>query len=140
MKKFRITSPHITGSLDFTYNSSGKLCMIDAMNADITPEQMKLVLSRAEVDIANIGKWFSGTQAHLVEIPLEVSFDLFWTAYGRKINKLRCMKLWSRLSDHDKTAAIIGIGRYNHFLQRENWRSKADADTYLRNKYWENQY
>ena len=36
--------------------------------------------------------------------------------------------------------AYMGVPAYDKFLKKEGYRSKADPETYLRNRYWENEY
>lgn len=40
----------------------------------------------------------------------------------------------------DKILALQGIKKYDAFLKEQKWRAKADPETYLRNKMWENEY
>lgn len=114
--------------------------MIDAMQATLTHGQLKKFLDTAQTDLADISKWFEGTAAKVIEVPLEVTFEMFWNMYGKKINRIRAVKLWDKLSTAERMNAILGISKYNNYLQRESWRSKADPETYLSGKYWENEY
>ena len=140
MKKLRITSPYFNGNIDLVYDQNGKLCLIDAMNANTTHGQLKNFLSTAQTDIGAISLWFTGTSAKVIEVPLEATFEMFWNMYLKKINKARAIKLWDKLNDADRMSAILGISKYNSYLLRESWRTKADPETYLRNRYWENEY
>lgn len=140
MQKLRITSPYFTGNIDLVFDQSGKLCMIDAMQATLTHGQLKKFLDGAQTNIEDISKWFAGTSAKVTEVPLEATFEMFWNMYGKKINKARAIKLWDKLNESDRMNAILGISKYNNYLLRESWRSKADPETYLRGRYWKNEY
>lgn len=140
MQRIRVTSPYFTGSIDIVFDQYGQLCLFDAMQATLTDGQMKLFLKNAQSNVSTIEQWFGGTKAKLIEVPLEATFDMFWSLYAKKINKVRVVKLWEKLNDTDKMSAILGITKYNNYLSRETWRSKADPETYIRGKYWENEY
>lgn len=77
------------------------------------------------------------TKGILNELPPDLSFDVFWEAYGLKDKKARTVPLWKKMSDADKMAAIASIKTYDRYLQRVNWRSKALPDKFLRERYFE---
>ena len=70
----------------------------------------------------------------------DLSFEAFYNAYGNKVQKIRTEKLWNKLSKKDKMAAIAGIRSYNNWLRRQNGIAKAQPDTYLRNRRWEDDF
>ena len=83
---------------------------------------------------------FAPTSAIVVEADFEVNFDMFWKAYNHKINKLRAVALWGKLSKTDQVKAYYGVAVYDKFLKKEGYRKKADPETYLRNKMYDNEY
>jgi hypothetical protein len=105
------------------------------MSADIITAFKKSVPAL----VANISNGFS-SDTSIVAADVEVSFKMFWDKYGKKINRLRCEALWKKLSLVEQVEAYTGIQPYDKYLQIENWRSKADPDTYLRNKFYQNEY
>lgn len=139
MKRFLITNPRFTGQVEVVYNEHQVLCKIDCTETNMdakTVDQFKRTISPVQSGIA---AGFSPNTS-IVEAEYEVSFEMFWKKYDKKINKARCMPLWEKMEKSMKVAAFFGITEYSKFLKKETWRSKADPETYLRNRYWENEY
>ena len=142
MKRFIVTSPAWTGEAEIVYNEAGKLVRLSFDNCTIADHERVVHNFKAitPVLMANLQAAFAPTKATVVEADFEVSFDMFWKAYNLKHNRLRAVKLWDKLSKTDQVKAYYGIPVYDKFLKKENWRSKADPETYLRNKMYENEY
>ena len=68
----------------------------------------------------------------MTEIIEEVTFDMFWNEYAKKVNRMRCEKLWDKMSEANQRLAFKSIKSYNRCIERTN-RFKQDPDTYLRN-------
>ena len=83
---------------------------------------------------------FKDTKAMIVEDEFEVTFDMFWIAYNKKINRKRCEPIWNKLSKPKQVKAYYGVKSYDKYLKVESWRQKADPENYLRNEMWENEY
>jgi|SRR5690242_8000177 len=138
MRRFLITSPRFSGQAEVIYNTAGVLCKIDCSDTDMNAGTIKHFKAAVGPDIASIGNLLPN--CIIVEAEYEVTFDMFWKKYGKKINKARCILLWNKLNKTMTVQAFHGIEAYDKFLKRESWRTKADPETYLRNKYWENEY
>lgn len=140
MKRFLITSQKFAGTAEIFYNADGVLCKIDTtdtgMNA-LTIAAFKRTVSATVDEVASV--FSPGTT--IVEAEFTVSFEMFWKKYDKKINKVRCMKLWDKMNQTEQVQAFFGVDAYHKFLKKESWgRGKADPETYMRNKYWENEY
>jgi hypothetical protein len=146
MKKFIITSPSFTGEINVLYGLDWKLLFIDFLKCDLSDEQMQYFKDKLPVNLTGEDKTESLTQCfgksklNIVEEGYFVSFDQWWTRYNLKRNRARCEKLWHKLSDADKVNAFFKLGMYDRHLALEQWKTKADPDTYLRNKYWNNEW
>ena len=142
MRRFLITTETnaYTGEAELVYKDDGMLCKINLENAQmnraITSSFKKMVPDHVD-DLAIV---FANTKAVVVEVDFDVTFEMFWEKYNRKINKSRCIALWNKLSKADQVKAFYGIDKYEKFLKKEHWRPKADPETYLRNQYWMNEY
>jgi hypothetical protein len=139
MTRYLCTST--TGNeLELRYNADGLLIFME-LRGTFTDAQWLYVTSRismrAEDGHMNDLKAVPGLT--VTEAPLTFTFDDFWQAYQEKRNKLRAEKLWARLSDADRIAAIAAIPKYDKWL---SWKgiAKKDPDTYLRNRSWEDEY
>lgn len=139
MKKYILTWPGIAGHCTLIYDENGTLAKVDVSQCEFTVDSIEKLLSQLSARVGNIkSKLPEVTNIQVQEI--EVTFEIFWRRYGKKINRLRAVKLWDKLSTSDMLRAYNGITRYNKYLKQEGWRGKADPETYLRNRSWENEY
>lgn len=141
MRRFIITSVKFSGEAEIFYDDKGTLCKIDAMPTNMSKETID-AFKRAVpacIDTLLQGKTFS-TGTTIIEADYEITFDMFWRQYNKKINKVRCILLFGKLNKTEQIKAFVGIKEYDRYLKKEIWRSKADPETYLRNKYWLNEY
>lgn len=73
------------------------------------------------------------------EKPQDLSFNLFWDEYDLKIsNKKRSEDTWKKMSDAERSSALIYLRAYNDYLIKNPGVSKKHADTYLRQQPWSN--
>ena len=140
MRRFLITSPNYTGQAEVIFNDAGTLCRIDVTDTSMQPAMVQGFKNRLCCHVDQVQQTFAGTAATVIEADFEVSFDMFWKKYDKKINKSRCIILWSKLDKSMQVLAFMGIAPYDKFLKKEGYRGKADPETYLRNRYWENEY
>jgi hypothetical protein len=141
MRKFLITSPKFTGAAEIFFNETGMLCKIDCTNTNMDEQLMHHFkhFCPANVRMLINDNPFS-QQTTVVEADFEVTFQMFWDTYKNKVNRIRAENLWKKISKTEQVEAYYGISKYDKFLQKNEWRTKADPDTYLRNKYWQNEY
>jgi hypothetical protein len=141
MRRFIITSHAFKGQAELIFKEDNTLCKIDVTDTDMPAKIIQAFKSMAPVYVDQIEAAFAATKATVVEADFEVSFDMFWKKYNKKINKFRCIKLWEKMEITMKVNAYFGIDAYTkHLKYNEAWRTKADPETYLRNQYWENEY
>lgn len=138
MRRFLITSPKFSGQAEVLYTDAGVLCKIDVVDTTMGDQLMHHFKAAIGVTIDTMS--LKLTTCIIVEADYEVTFDMFWKKYNKKINKARCILLWNKLNKTMEVQAYHGIDAYDKYLKKEGWRNKADAETYLRNKYWENEY
>jgi len=137
MRQFNITFPGIPGHIIVVYNNDS-LDVIDFRNCTISSLSKVKFKEQIPVDLKALETAFKN--ATIVEAEVAVSFEMFWNVYNKKINKIRCTPLWNKLSKTEQVAAFMGVKKYDRYLQRENWRTKADPESYLRNRMWENEW
>lgn len=140
MRRFLITSPAFTGEAELLYNEFGVLVKIDCTRCHMMAAIMKAFKARIATDITELQASLADTKATIVEAEFVVTFDMFWQAYGHKINKKRCEPLWERMSKGKQVKALMGITAYHKFLKKEGWRTKADPENYLKNEMYDNEY
>lgn len=77
----------------------------------------------------------------VAEIPVELTFEVFWNAYGNKVgNKARCEKLWATLTEEDKALCLQSIRAYRFYLANNTTQRQAYPETYLAQRRFENEY
>lgn len=140
MRKFVLTSQMFTGSVTFGFNEDGWLNYFNN-EADFDNTQHgwllnieKNVFPRHVSQIEALAKVIKG---RLEEVPPDLSFDAFWDAYGKKINRKRAELLYKKMSEPQRLKCILSIKPYQNYLGRVKWRTQADPDTYLRNENYE---
>ena len=139
MRRFLITSSRFSGQAEVIYNDAEVLCKIDCTDTDMNVSTIKAFKAAVGPDIASIADLLPNCM--IVEAEYEVSFEMFWKKYNKKINKSRCIMLWGKLNKTMQVQAFFGIDAYNKFLKKEGeWRKPVDPENYLRNAYWENEY
>jgi hypothetical protein len=143
MKRYLITSAAFTGEIQVLYGQDAKLLYIDFLNCEMTEEQISFFKNALPVYYSddNFNKAFASAKSiNIQEQGYRISFDQFWSKYNMKRNRLRCEKLWTKLSEADQVNAYFGLRGYDRHLMLNTWKTKADPDTYLRNRYWENEW
>lgn len=137
MKKYILTSPKFTGTVVFGYSPDTDFLKLYHNESEMSDQQQVWLLQHLPYSLAEVvslAKKISGT---LEEIPQDISFDVFWELYGRKVNLKRCKPLFDGLSDENKLLAITRIKPYFKYCERTGFRGKADPDKFLRNQYFE---
>lgn len=139
MRRFIITSPAFTGQAELVYDSENILVKIDVSNTNMRTLvfRFKNMVPTLADDIATA---FAPTRATVIEADFEVTYEMFWSKYNKKINNKRCIALWGKLTKTKQVKAFYGVDAYDKYLSKESWRSKADPETYLRNEMWENEW
>jgi len=140
MRRFLITHPKFTGSAEVQYNSDGQLFIIDLSSCIIPADVLRPFKNAIPVDVNTMVQGAWAEQAIIIEKDFDVTFEMFWTAYDKKINRLRAEAAWHKLSKTEQVLAFYGIKKYDAFLKVANWRKKADPENYLKTKYWENEW
>lgn len=140
MKRFLIAAPAYTGDAELIFDTVGKLVRFDITKTNMRPEVLQEFKERVPIHIDNLTAAFEGVKVTITEADFEISFEQFWKKYNKKINKIRCIPLWNKLTKNEQLKAYLGIDIYDRFLRKEGFRTKLDPENYLRNRTWENEY
>ncbi|MBN8668751.1 MAG: hypothetical protein J0M30_14735 [Chitinophagales bacterium] len=140
MRRFLITNNEkFTGTAEIVFGPTGTLARVDISNCNFSDVHLSGFLKALPIHLKLLEQSFSASTT-VVEADFEVTFEMFWQSYGKKINRKRAEPIWDKLSKSNKVKAYFGISQYDKFLQSVNWRKKADPEKYLRDQYWENEY
>jgi len=142
MKKLILTSPAFEGEIQIIYNTEFKLMLIDMMQTNLTDEQIRYLKNVTPVEYRKetFKPAFKSETLEIIEADYKVTFEMFWEKYGLKRNKERCIKQFEKLSESNKTKAFAGLNPYIRHLAHNTWKSKADPEKYLSQKYWLNDW
>lgn len=141
MRKFVLTSSLFAGSVTFGFNESGWLVLLNN-EAEFNDVQYKWLFEdhRFPKRIEAVTVLASLIKGKLEEVPPDISFDAFWNAYGRKVNRKRCEGLYKKMSDAQRLKCVLSIQPYLSYLARVKWRNQADPDTYLRQEMYDSDW
>jgi hypothetical protein len=140
MRKFSITHANAwSGEIFITYNAKMLLVSIDATEANpITKAHIKWLIENvpqqlSENFVQELTDFIKPKECKLKEVELDNSFDTFWKAYDKMVNRKRAEDTYKKLSGVNKYLAITSIKKYDKYLARLTWKkTKQDPDTYLR--------
>lgn len=136
MKKYILTSQSFKGNIFFGYEE-GFLVHYDNQS-QMEPVQLRWLLTNFPLTFKNLEAIKPKIKGRIEEVPVDVSFDGFWEAYGKKLNRKRCEPLWRKLTESDQITCIKSIPAYNSYLKRMNGRAKLDPENYLRTEAFQN--
>ena len=135
MKKHILTSTQFSGEITFTFNATMRLVAVD-IRAELSQEQHGFIIENMPFVISELSRFRSKTTT-IIEVPLDLSFEAFWDAYGYKEGtKKRAVGMWSALSKADRIAAIEYIRIYNGKLAQTPGISRQYPETYLSSQRW----
>ena len=141
MRKFILTSKNFSGNAELHYNNNDLLCRIDTSDTNMEAVQVHAFKIAVPLTTQHLENGV-GIPAHVtvVEAEYEITFEMFWNAYNKKINKKRAEPLWKKLDKTEQIKALHGVKSYDKFLHKESWRTKADPENYLKNEMWNNEW
>lgn len=141
MNKYIITSPKFSGEINVLYGLDNKLLFIDFMKCDLTEEQIEFFKSKLSVVYSDkFMEPFGNAKLTVMEQGYKVTFDQFWSRYNHKINRIRAEKAWNKLSEADHVNAFFKYPLYERHLALYPWKTKANPETYLKDRYWESEW
>lgn len=139
MKKMILTSEKMQGEITLVFGKDLKLELVDLQKAELTLEQIDWFWSRVQLNWSDALK-VRFAPLSVVESNVEITFDMFFDKYDKRINKARCKTIWAKLTEADRAKAYFGLWKYEKHLSANTWKNKADPENYLRKRFWENEY
>lgn len=139
MKKYIVTSETLNGEIIYKFNAEGKFTCID-IQGQVDETQRKWLLQflpQDETVFWNLIKQSKKLKA--AEVPFDLSFDNFFNLYNYRVGKKEAQKAYERLSDEQKTKAILAIAAYDKHWTAKG-QAKAYASTYINKEYYLDEY
>ena len=107
----------------------------------LTSAQVEYIVANLPRSLEKLEALAKIVKGAILEQDIDTTFTGFWSAYGYKVGKkARAEKLWGVLKEDERRAAITGIAKYDRYLAGKIRMEKAYPETYLSNRYWENDY
>lgn len=139
--KYILTAKQLKNKILVEFTTEGLLCKMEISSEDATEKFVRWFLGRLPWHEKAMSAINYQNLLKIEPVADNLSFDGFWDAYNYKVGKKpRVQKLWDAMSDPDRAKAIAGVKRYDGYLSAQKGIAKAYAETYLRNRYWENEY
>lgn len=145
MKQIIATSPVFEGELVIVYDPEGELVDINFQSCKMSHDQKAWIKHRIPViyEEQDFLSRFAKVDIAFVPTDVLITFEMFWKRYAHTPHKQRAVDAWNdpKFSDADKVKAYCMIPAYDRFLKnKQNWRSKADAGNYLKDKYFNDEW
>jgi hypothetical protein len=136
MRIYHLTSIAFTGYVEFIFRDNDLLEKME-IHADLTDKQQIFLLKNMPRELVELGK-LKTANVTIMEIKLEITFDMFWKKYDDVISssKKRTLAKWDKMTPADRARAYHYIARY--FSNIPYGTRKKYAETYLNAELWNN--
>ena len=139
MKKYILTAPKMTGAITVGFDVHSYVVFYHN-EADLDERQKRWLLNNFPFTEQHLTKLKELLNGQLEEVATEITFEVFWEKYGKKINKKRCEAVWKKMTDTQKAHAVLNIWVYDRYLTRTGFRAKVDPEKYLGSEYYLNDW
>ncbi len=141
LKKYLLQNTVIKRDIVVGFNENGLLVFFDA-DCELSDKQARWFQANVPFEEKDLPELVKKSQGRLTvtKAQTDLSFDAIWNKYNYKVGKKdKTQKLWEKMSDAERLATYKMLPAYNSHLNRTS-EGKAYLETFLRNKYWENEY
>jgi len=145
-RKYIVTSTSWAGEVELLYTDATLneketmlLAYLDMRRAELSEKQHVWFLRELPRELAELQQLLEkAPNATLTEVPMEITFEMFWKRYGAPENskKKKAQLAWNRMKQYDQVKAYNHIARYERNLA--NWQTKMYAESYLNAELWNN--
>lgn len=143
LKKYTVRAKNTPILMIFEYDLDGHLRHYNLIEGELTAKMVRWLFTLGHFPHreAGINSWTAISNFEILTTEPDVTFDTFYHLFNYKVKKVGAQKTWERLSKLDRLNAIRGIKPYINFLRRQNGRQQqANPQTYLNQRYWEDDY
>jgi hypothetical protein len=135
MIKYVLTSGRFEGKILFGFRGGYLAFFENSSNLDELG--MRWLFNQFPFTLEVLEDMKSKISGRIELMPSDLSFDAFWEAYSKKVNRKRCEPLWKKLNDAERMTCLQSIPAYNGYLKRMN-RAKLDPENYLKREAFQN--
>lgn len=140
--KYIITSNKLKGKILFNYGLNGFIKSFEIESEqDVNEKFVKWLFSNFPYHEQGLESAIFKTLFIIRPVADDLSFKAFWEAYDYKVgNKKKTEKLWNALTDPERAQALAACPKYIYYLSTKTNMEQAYAETWLRNRRFENVY
>lgn len=69
----------------------------------------------------------------------DMFFDMFWSAYPKRVGRLQAIKEWKKLKDYTPSEILAGIERWKESAQWQDVQFIPDPERFLKYRRWEDE-
>jgi hypothetical protein len=109
------------------------------VDGELTEQQVNYLLSKfpfTEKDLHALRDSSAKKTISIKSMDEDLSFEAFWSRFGKKIHPHRCEPLWKKLSDSTKQLALNSIAPYSAYLSRSGGIAQVSPENFIKRKYW----
>ncbi|MDH2272975.1 DUF1376 domain-containing protein [Moraxella porci] len=128
-----VTHDVTTNANDVTHDATQN----DVKNHAITINQEPLTKNQDINNISTVNHEKTKRTSSGKSKTLNVSFDVFWDAYDKKIDPKKCEPLWRKLNDQDRLEIMAYIPKYK--LSQPDKQFRKNPQTFLNSRSWESE-
>lgn len=139
MSKYLITFITTSTKALVEYNAEG--CLIEyKLEGGFDEKQFKFFFERFPFTYKRLEIWKTSdpTKFKVEEVEPDLSFSHFWDEFAHKTgNKGRAIKLWDKMNEVNRIAALNHIPIYDQELLKKPGQLKLYPETYLNQRRWD---
>ena len=136
--KYIMKSQSFGGTVVFGFDEEGALKYYEN-ESEMNLAQSQWLFSNFPFTLDHLQQVQGKIKGKVELIPADLSFEKFWNAYNKKLNRKRSLPLWNKMSDADKVECLMSIKSYDSYLKRVK-RGKLDPENYLKRESWTNNW
>jgi hypothetical protein len=104
MKKFALTGS-FTGVVYACYDENGVLCSLETSQAQLRSRQVEYIFRNAAIFFDELPQFLATTKMKSVEVVEDVTFDMFYAAFGNKEGRKKAEAAWNKMSEAEQLKA-----------------------------------
>lgn len=141
MRRFLITSPRFTGTIELWYNFEGLIARVDLCEAALDFTQLLYLLKNLSPDVIQFNGMLTGSNLEIKEVPFELSLDDFKREYPYSRNYHLLQPIWHTMSAKERVLAFFAAIQYRKYCERNSsWYKPKIAASWLQKKEFKNDW
>jgi hypothetical protein len=140
MKKYIVKDTNTGYCATFCYRDSDGLLIAATYPENADDNKLKAFMALTCRTFPELLERIGNYKSLKIAEDIDLSFESFWNKYTYKVGaKEASKKLWGKLTDDEKYAAISKIKEYDKYIVRTGI-AKVYPERYLKHRRWENEF